>query len=172
MSTTTRPPTDRDRAWIAGPAAGPTGAATSCAACVAEAARALAVAGEAQALVTSPQRAADVLAPLLNGRDRERCAAVLLDTRHRVLDVHVVSIGSLDHTFMAPREIYRDALLGNAAAVVVGHNHPSGDPTPSRDDIAVTTRLARAGDVVGVDLLDHLVLADDQWRSLARAGHL
>lgn len=157
--------------WVVGAAGGETNTTPACAACAAEVGRAVDPGGSRTA-VTSPERAAEVLAPLLVGRDRERCAAALLDTRHRVLDVHVVSIGSLDHTFMAPREIYRDALVANAAAVVVGHNHPSGDPTPSRDDIAVTTRLARAGEVVGVDLLDHLVVAGAQWRSLARAGHV
>lgn len=122
--------------------------------------------------VTSPERAARLVGPVLHGRDREACAVVLLDTRHHVLDVEVASIGSLDHTFMAPRELLRSALLANAAALVVAHNHPSGDPTPSRDDVAVTTRLARAAMVVGVDLLDHLVVTDDRWESLARRGHL
>ncbi len=126
----------------------------------------------AELAVTSPERAADVLGPLVAHRDREACAAALLDTRHRVLAVELVSLGSLDHTFMSPREIYRTALGHNAAAVVVAHNHPSGDPTPSRDDVAVTSRLARAGDVVGLQLLDHLVIAPDRWTSLARAGHL
>ncbi len=158
--------------WDHGPRGGTTTAQISCVGCAAEAGRRPASALDDAPGVTSPERAAEVLAPLLVGRDRERCAAVLLDTRHRVLEVAVVSIGSLDHTFMSPREVYRDALLGNAAAVVVGHNHPSGDPTPSRDDLAVTTRLARAGDLVGVDLLDHLVVAGQRWQSLARAGHV
>lgn len=122
--------------------------------------------------VTSPDRAAEVLGPRLAGRDREACVTALLDTRHRVLAVELVSLGSIDHTFMAPREIYRLALGHNAAALVVAHNHPSGDPTPSGDDVAVTTRLVRAGDLIGVQLLDHLVVAGHRWRSLARAGHV
>ncbi len=120
--------------------------------------------------VTSPERAADLLAPVLGGRDRERCVALLLDTKHRLLRTSVVSIGSIDHTFMSPREVYRDALLANAAAVVIGHNHPSGDPEPSRDDERVTGRLVRAGELVGVELLDHLVLGGADWVSLARRG--
>nr|WP_274387723.1 JAB domain-containing protein [Salsipaludibacter albus] len=158
-------------AWRQGARGGVAQAEPRCPACVAATARAVDAAAGERLAVTSPESAATVVAPVLAGRDREACVAVALDTRHLVLDVGVVSIGSLDHTFMAPREVYRDALLVNAAAVVVAHNHPSGDPTPSADDVAVTTRLARAGEVVGVDLLDHLVVAGSRWQSLARQGH-
>ena len=123
-------------------------------------------------LVTSPEAAAAVLVPLLAQRDREACIALLLDTRHRLLEEVVVSVGSIDHTFMSPREVFRDALLGNAAAIVLGHNHPSGDATPSRDDERVTRRLAEAAEVIGIDLLDHLVVGDGRWVSLARQGAL
>lgn len=120
--------------------------------------------------VTSPERAAAVLVPFLDGADREQCVAALLDTRHQLLDTVLVSVGSIDHTFMAPREVYRDALVANASALVLAHNHPSGDPEPSRDDEAVTRRLAAAGQLVGIDLLDHLVVAAGRWVSLARRG--
>jgi DNA repair protein RadC len=120
--------------------------------------------------VSSPELAAEVLVPLLADRDRERCVAALLDTKHRVLDTVTVSIGSLDRTFMAPREILRDALLANAAALVVAHNHPSGDPEPSDDDERVTRRLVSAGRAVGIEVLDHLVVGGDRWVSLARRG--
>jgi len=123
-------------------------------------------------LVTSPEVAAEVVMPSLAGLDREACVTVALNTRHRVLAVELASLGSLDHTFMAPRELFRLALLANAAALVVAHNHPSGDATPSDDDVRVTTRLARAGSIVGVDLLDHLVVSSGSWTSLARLGHL
>lgn len=126
----------------------------------------------AQPEVTSPEAAAEVLARQLHGADRERCVAALLDTKHRLLHIVTVSIGSLDHTFMAPREVFRDALLANAAAIVVAHNHPSGDPEPSRDDELVTRRLVRAGELIGVDVLDHLVSGGSEWVSLARRGHV
>lgn len=122
--------------------------------------------------IGSPEDAAELLVPALLDRDRERCLALLLDTKHRLLASVTVSVGSLDRTFMAPREVYRDALLANAAAVVLGHNHPSGDPEPSRDDEQVTRRLARAGELLGVDLLDHLVVGGRRWVSLARRGQL
>lgn len=120
--------------------------------------------------VTSPEAAADLLVPEIGGHDRERCVALLLDTKHRLLTLATVSIGSVDHTFMSPREIMRDGLLANASAIVLGHNHPSGDPEPSRDDEVVTGRIVRAGEVVGVDILDHLVVGGDRWVSLARRG--
>lgn len=120
--------------------------------------------------VTSPEQAAAILVPALDGADREQCVAALLDTKHQLLDTVVVSVGSIDHTFMAPREVYRDALIANASAVVLAHNHPSGDPDPSRDDESVTRRLAAAGELVGIDLLDHLVVAAGRWVSLARRG--
>ncbi len=120
--------------------------------------------------LVSPESAAGVLVPRFAGADRERCLAALVDTKHRLLQVTVVSVGSLDHTFMAPREVFRDALLANAAALVLAHNHPSGDPEPSRDDELVTRRLVRAGELVGVEVLDHLVVAGGRWISLARRG--
>jgi DNA repair protein RadC len=125
-----------------------------------------------RALVTSPEAAAAVLVPLLYERDREACVALLLDTRHRLLEAVTVSVGSIDHTFMSPREVFRDALLGNAAALVLGHNHPSGDATPSRDDERVTHRLADAAELIGIALLDHLVVGAAGWTSLARRGLL
>jgi len=122
--------------------------------------------------IGDPESIADLLVPLIGASDREHCVAVLLDTKHRVLDTVTVSIGSLDHTFMSPREIMRDALLANAAATVLAHNHPSGDPQPSRDDERVTKRLVEAGRLVGVEVLDHLVLGGGSWVSLARRGLL
>lgn len=120
--------------------------------------------------VAAPETAADLLLPELHARDRERCVAVLLDTKHRLLELVTVSVGSVDHTFMGPREVFRDALVANASALVLAHNHPSGDPEPSRDDELVTRRLVSAGELVGVDVLDHLVVGGDRWISLARRG--
>lgn len=119
-----------------------------------------------------PDEVAAFLVPLIGGADREHCLSVLLDTKHRVLRTVTVSIGSIDHTFMTPHGIFRDALLGNAAAVILAHNHPSGDPEPSRDDERVTRRLVEAGRLVGVEVLDHLVVGGGGWVSLARRGVL
>jgi DNA repair protein RadC len=122
--------------------------------------------------VQSPEGAWSLVEPVLRGRDREHCLLVGLDVRHRLLELTTVSVGTAAHTFMSPREIYRDALLAGASAIFVAHNHPSGDPTPSADDRRVTRRLAQAGACVGVELLDHLVVGDGDWVSLARLGVL
>jgi DNA repair protein RadC len=154
-------------AWRAGAASGTvTDLPVTCPSC----APAMFVVAADRPEVTSPEAAAEILVPPLRGRDRERCVVALLDTKHRLLDVVTVSVGSIDHTFMAPREVFRDALLANASALVLAHNHPSGDPDPSRDDELVTRRLVRAGELVGVEVLDHLVVGGDRWVSLARRG--
>jgi DNA repair protein RadC len=127
-------------------------------------------AGRAQ--VQRPEDAVRLVAPLLAGHDREHCVLVALDARHRLLRLDTVSVGTVDHTFMGPREIYRDALAAGASALLLAHNHPSGDPTPSADDRQVTRRLAQAGALLGVELLDHLVIGDPDWVSLARLGIL
>lgn len=163
--------TQRAARWQRGPGEGthPVDEAGTCAACD----RVVYRPGATDRVeVTSPEAAAGVLVPAFVGGDRERCLAALLDTKHRLLEVVLVSVGSIDHTFMAPREVYRDALLANAAALVLAHDHPSGDPTPSRDDELLTRRLARAGELVGVELLDHLVVGGERWVSLARRGIL
>lgn len=120
--------------------------------------------------LTSPEAAARVFGRHLFGMDREACVAAYLDTKHRLLAVETVSIGSVDHTFMTPRDIFRGALLVNASALIVSHNHPSGDPEPSRDDEAVTRRIARAGELIGIELLDHIVVGGTNWVSMARRG--
>lgn len=120
--------------------------------------------------VTTPDAAAAVVRPLLTGHDRERGVLVALDTRHRIIGTAIVSIGTAANTFLAPREVFRDALLLGASAVVVAHNHPSGDPSPSDDDLRVTRRLARAGQTLGINLLDHMIVGDPEWTSLAREG--
>lgn len=122
--------------------------------------------------ITSPEAAAELLIPMMQGLDREHCVTLNLDTKHRLIATTTVSIGSVDHTFMSPREVFRDALLHGASAIVVAHNHPSGDAEPSRDDQHVTRRLRTAGEIVGVDVLDHMVIGHDRWVSLARRGVL
>jgi len=120
--------------------------------------------------LSDPDEVAGFIVPLIGGADREHCLAIELDTKHRVLRASTVSIGSIDHTFMTPHGIFRDALIGNAAALILAHNHPSGDPEPSRDDERVTRRLAEAGRLLGVEVLDHLVVGGGSWVSLARRG--
>ena len=112
---------------------------------------------------------ADVLALLgdeLRGEEREQFLVLLLDGKHRLKGRSLVSIGSLSTSIVHPREVFRPAIRAAAAAVLCVHNHPSGDPEPSQEDLAVTQRLDQAGKLLGIPLLDHVVLGDGRWVSL------
>ena len=122
--------------------------------------------------LTTPRDLAAFLLPQYGTCAVERFGIVMLDTKHRVIRVRIVSIGSLDSAIVHPREVFREAASASAAAVVLFHNHPSGDPTPSPDDLALTTRMVSAGDVMGIDVLDHLILADQRYVSLVESGRL
>jgi DNA repair protein RadC len=110
--------------------------------------------------------------PNLRHARQERFFAVLLDGRHRVLGHEVVSQGTLTASLVHPREVFRPALRACAAALVLVHNHPSGDPTPSAEDRDVTSRLARAGEILGVRVIDHVVVAERGYCSLREEGLL
>ncbi len=103
---------------------------------------------------------------------REHFLAVLLDTKNRVMRVAEVSIGTLDSSLVHPREVYRIVVREGSASWIAVHNHPSGDPTPSPDDIAITHRLREAGQLLGIDLLDHIIIGDGNYTSLRAQGHL
>jgi DNA repair protein RadC len=99
---------------------------------------------------------------------REHFAVILLNARYRYIRRELVSIGSLNASIVHPREVFRPAIRAAAAAVVLVHNHPSGDPAPSRDDIEITRRLVRAGELVGIDVLDHVIVTTNGYCSLRR----
>lgn len=121
--------------------------------------------------VSDPSKAGQMLRYRLAGRDREFFTVVLLDTRHRVLHIEDLFAGTIDGTEVHPREVVKTALLHNAAAVIVGHNHPSGNPEPSAADRAVTARLKQSLALVDVRLLDHFVVgADGPAVSMAARG--
>lgn len=119
---------------------------------------------------TCPRDAAEYLLPEYGSRPVEQFGIVLLDTRHRVIRALVLSVGSLDSTTVQPREVFRQAMLASASAVVLFHNHPSGDPEPSHDDVALTVRMATAGELMGVSVIDHVVLGDGRYCSLKESG--
>ena len=122
--------------------------------------------------LNTPRQLASYLLPQYGARPVEQFGVVMLDTKHRLLHIRLVSSGSLDSTVAHPREVFREAIAGRAAAIVLFHNHPSGDPQPSADDVAMTVRLVEAGHVIGIDVLDHLVLADQRYYSFMEAGQL
>ncbi|MAE94776.1 MAG: hypothetical protein CL910_08965 [Deltaproteobacteria bacterium] len=108
--------------------------------------------------------------PRLRDARQEQFLVVLLDGRHRVLGEARASEGTLTASLVHPREVFRPALREGAAAIVLVHNHPSGDPSPSTEDRAVTQRLVRAGELLGIQVLDHVVVAERGWRSLREDG--
>ena len=120
----------------------------------------------------TPQQLASYLLPQYGAAAVEQFGIVMLDTKHRVIRVKLVSIGGLDSTVVHPREVFREATAASAAAIVLFHNHPSGDPTPSSDDLRLTGRMIRAGDIMGIDVIDHLILSEQRYYSLVEAGSL
>lgn len=120
--------------------------------------------------ITSPEEAAGLVMEDLRYRDREVFQALLLDTKHRLLAIQVVSVGHLSGAPVHPRELFKDAIRRSAAAVVLVHNHPSGDPQPSPEDIALTHRLVEAGRLLGIEVLDHLIVGDNTYVSLKEQG--
>ena len=120
----------------------------------------------------TPREVAAYLLPQFGSRPVEQFGVVMLDTKHRLLRTSVVSVGTLDSSPAHPREIFREAASASAAAIVLFHNHPSGDPLPSRDDVELTRRLVQAGELMGIDVLDHVILADTRYFSFKEAGRL
>jgi len=121
-------------------------------------------------VVRRPADAATLVLDELRFCDTERCWVLLLNTRHEVLDRTELTRGGLASSPVHPRELFRAAVRGGAAAVILVHNHPSGDPTPSRADLALTARLCRAGRLMGIPVLDHLIIGDGRYVSLREHG--
>jgi proteasome lid subunit RPN8/RPN11 len=109
--------------------------------------------------VRSPADAAAVLSEYFSDRDREEFVVAFLDTANTLTGLHVASVGGLAASIVEPRQVFKAAVLANAAAVLLAHNHPSGNPEPSREDVAVTRQLVEAGKVMGVPVHDHLIRA-------------
>ena len=112
-------------------------------------------------VLTNPAEAAKLLTEYLQGSDREHFVVILLDTKNRVIGLNTVSVGILDSSLVHPREVYKPAILSNAASILVAHNHPSGQPEPSAEDKRITERLHQAGKILGIDLIDHVILGDE-----------
>lgn len=120
--------------------------------------------------IVSPRAAAEFLLPQYGNRPVEQFGVLLLDTKHRVLRTLVLSVGTLDASIVHPREVFGAAASAGAAALVLFHNHPSGDPKPSQDDVQLTRRLAAAGVLMGIDVIDHVILADVRYYSFKEEG--
>ena len=122
--------------------------------------------------VRSPEDAYTLLKQFLVEIDREYFIVVCLDTKNQPTAINICHIGSLNASIVHPREVLKPAILSNSASIIVAHNHPSNDPTPSREDIEVTKRLVEAGKIIGIEILDHLIVCSDRFISLKEKGYI
>ena len=121
-------------------------------------------------LVKTPEEVVNLVRSRLKGKKKEYFLALLLDTRNQLIKVSEISVGSLDSSIVHPREVFKEAISASAASIIFVHNHPSGDPTASEDDIKLTKRLAEVGEIMGIDVLDHIIIGDKIFLSLKREG--
>lgn len=124
-----------------------------------------------QRRVRSPQDSYELFRDYLGDVDREHFVVACLDTKNQPTNISTVHIGSLNASIVHPREVLKTAILSNAASIICCHPHPSGDPTPSPEDIDVTERLAEVGKIVGIELLDHIIIGDGKFISLKEKGY-
>ena len=119
-------------------------------------------------LVGTPATAAVLARPVMRLTEQETFVALYITVRNTLIgDPHVVAIGSLTSVEVSPRDVFREAIMRNAAGIVVLHNHPSGDPTPSGDDLELTKRLKTCGDLLGIPVMDHVVVTEDRYVSIS-----
>ena len=122
--------------------------------------------------ILSPKDAYEMIKEQLEGLDREQFIIACLNTKNEPTNITVVSVGSLNKAIVHPREVFKTAILSNAASIMAFHNHPSGDTTPSQQDLQLTNRLYEAGELLGIKLLDHLIIGDGSFTSLKEKGYL
>ena len=120
--------------------------------------------------VSSPEDVAAVLQHYFADKDREEFIVVFLDTANTMIGMSQISIGGLAASIVEPRQVFKTAILANAAAIICLHNHPSGNPEPSREDIRITRQLVEAGKLMGVPVHDHIIIAENGYTSLAERG--
>lgn len=132
------------------------------------------VEGYSEAAGKIPLKTPEDIVGLVQGRlkdkKKEYFLAIMLDTRNQLIRTAEISVGSLDSSIVHPREVFKEAISASAASVIFVHNHPSGDTEASEDDIALTKRLAQAGEIVGIDVLDHIIIGGKSYTSLKRQG--
>lgn len=123
-------------------------------------------------VIRSPEDGADYIMEEMRSLNQEHLVALFLNTKNQIIHHQTIFIGSLNASIVHPREIFREAVKRSAASIICAHNHPSGDPSPSQEDIHVTRRLVEAGKIMGIELLDHLVIGHNKYISLKEKGYL
>lgn len=121
-------------------------------------------------IIKTPEDAADYAMPRLRYEKREHFAILLLDTKNQVITFPDISIGSLNASIVHPREVFRCAIAHCASSIILVHNHPSGDPSPSMEDINITLRLIKSGKILDMEILDHIIIGDNKYTSLKQQG--
>ena len=123
-------------------------------------------------IIGSPGDAYDILKDNLRYEMQENFVVLLLDTKNQVIGTKLLTKGTLVSSLVDPREVFKVAIDAKAVSIIVAHNHPSGNPRPSNEDIALTKRLCKSGDILGVTVLDHIIIGDDRYISLKEEGEL
>lgn len=121
-------------------------------------------------IIRSPQDAVNMMMPRLRFENKEQFIVLMLSTKNHVIATPVISVGTLNASLVHPRELFRQAINFSAAAVILVHNHPSGDPTPSLEDVELTTKMTEAGKLLGINVLDHVIIGDNRYVSLKEKG--
>lgn len=120
--------------------------------------------------IGSPKDGVELGKKFLGDADREQLIVCCLDTKNQPTAINVVSVGSLNTSIVHPREVFKPAILSNSASIILFHNHPSGDPEPSKEDISITERIKESGNILGIKLIDHIIIGDDSYCSLKEKG--
>jgi len=123
-------------------------------------------------VIRAPRDAAALVMEDLRYLQKEHFVVLFLNTKNHVIAKETLSMGSLNASLVHPREVFRSAIKRGSASIICIHNHPSGDPTPSREDLSLTNRLIEAGNIIGIEVLDHLIIGDGVFISLKEQGHL
>lgn len=127
---------------------------------------------EERYVIRSPEDGADYVMEDLRTLNQEHFVALYLNTKNQIIHTQTIFIGTLNSSVVHPREIFKEAVRRSAASLIVAHNHPSGDPTPSPEDIHVTKRLVKSGKIMGIELLDHIIIGNRKYISLKEEGHI
>lgn len=122
--------------------------------------------------IVNPATAAEIVNQVfdMENQPNEVFAILCLNTKKKVAGAHIISQGSLSSSIVHPREVFKAAILNNAASIILAHNHPSGDPEPSREDIETTRRLVEAGEILGIRVLDHIIIGEQRYLSMREEG--
>lgn len=120
--------------------------------------------------IDSPKDGAELGKRFLEDLDREQLIVCCLDTKNQPTAINVVSVGSLNTSIVHPREVFKPAILSNSASIILFHNHPSGDPEPSKEDISISERIKESGIILGIKLIDHIIIGNDSYCSLKERG--